>query len=43
MIKRLLFVALGAAFVFGAILWEFASWSECLKTHDWWFCLRLLG
>lgn len=26
-----------------AVYWEVTSWGECLDSHSWWYCLRLLG
>lgn len=36
-------IAIVVLFIVGVILWEVASWQECLATQSWWYCLRILG
>lgn len=38
----LIFIIVIALF-FGGLMWEILSWNECLKAHEWWYCLRILG
>jgi hypothetical protein len=40
---KLLMTLTPAAIILGLLMWEFASWGECLQANSWWFCLRLLG
>jgi hypothetical protein len=38
-----LLLVLLAALIFGGIVWEIASWQECLDGNSWWYCLRVLS
>jgi len=43
-LDRLMLIVFATATILLLILfYEVAVWRECIVSHPWWFCLRILG
>lgn len=43
LVQKFLVYALLFLIIALGLWWEAASWSECLDTNSFWYCLRVLG